>query len=98
MEELHPWLRLCDDHWKVDRVWTNYFSNWTPATKDKGKQPESLKRPAKMEAGPSQKKVKMFTEETAQTMPTTTKLFAKVSSLFFATSMSLLKHIQTSPL
>ena len=59
MEKEHPWLRLCADHWKVDQLWINYYSGWTPAARDKGKQPESLKRELSTEddaaAGPSKK-------------------------------------------
>ena len=31
MENKFPWLRLCEDHWKADRVWSDYFSKWKPA-------------------------------------------------------------------
>jgi hypothetical protein len=27
-EEMYPWLRLCEAHWKVDHLWINYFSTW----------------------------------------------------------------------
>lgn len=25
MEDKYPWLRLCDGHWKVKQIWTNYY-------------------------------------------------------------------------
>lgn len=64
MEALHPWLRLCENHWKVDQLWTNHFSSWRNSVmptkpKDRG----SLKRersPEEGEAGPSSKKLKTF--------------------------------------
>jgi hypothetical protein len=27
-ETKYSWLRLCEGHWKVDRLWINYFSSW----------------------------------------------------------------------
>jgi hypothetical protein len=31
MEHKYPWLHLCEDHWKADWVWSDYFSRWRPA-------------------------------------------------------------------
>ena len=61
IEEMQPWLCLCDDHCKADQLWTNMFTGWKPATKNKGKhkQVQNLKRDRSNDedkAGPSQKK------------------------------------------
>jgi len=28
LEGKHPWLRLCEENWKVNQVWRNYFTKW----------------------------------------------------------------------
>ena len=86
IEALHPWLRLCDDHWKADQLWTNYFSGWI---KGKGKQTVSLKREhsaeeGEDETGPSPKKLKTPAQPPAPPNPTK-KPAAKVRPLFFTT-------------
>ena len=70
MEERHPWLRLCADHWKVDMLWKNHFSLWSPApdpAKGKAREGSSgARRKCSLEedeAGPSSKKVRFGSEE-----------------------------------
>ena len=86
IEALYPWLRLCEDHWKADQLWTNYFSGWA---KVQGKQTESLKREhsteeGEGETGPSLKKLKTPAQPPAPPNPTK-KPAAKVGPLFFTT-------------
>jgi hypothetical protein len=81
IEAAHPWLRLCEGHWKADQLWSNHFSGWTPAAESKGKRAETLKRERSDEgdkAGPSEKKTKTLAEQPARPKPTK-KLIAKVS-------------------
>lgn len=61
-EERYPWLRLCEDHWKVDRIWINHFSGWSPV---KVPEPVSTKRERsdENEPGPSSKKAKSTAPE-----------------------------------
>ena len=28
LEGKYPWLRLCNGHWKIQQLWTNYFHKW----------------------------------------------------------------------
>lgn len=28
METIHPWLRLCENHWKTERIGHNHYSQW----------------------------------------------------------------------
>jgi hypothetical protein len=64
MEGKHPWLRLCDNHWKADRLWINHFSGWQPAPGPTGRpqgnaEPANLKRERsieEVEVWPSSKK------------------------------------------
>ena len=102
IEEMQPWLRLCDDHWKADQLWTNTFTGWKPATEDRGKgegkQLESLKRDRSAEedeAGPSQKKAR--TEPQSATRPNPMKKpTAKVRCLPFITSTQLTRRTSRS--
>ena len=31
IKAVHPWLHLCEGHWKADQIWINNFSKWMPA-------------------------------------------------------------------
>ena len=90
MEALHPWLRLCDDHWKVDQLWSNNFSSWVSALDGKGKRPESLKREYSVgeddEAGPSKKRTRTLVHQSTRPKPTK-KQVAKVRLLPFVPAM-----------
>ena len=77
MEQLHPWLRLCRDHWKVDQLWSNHFSGWVPAGESRQGRPENLKRERSVEedeAGPSQKKLKTPAQRPKPTKKPTVKV------------------------
>ena len=98
MEARHPWLRLCDDHWKVDQIWSNHYSGWTPAGASKGKGPETLKRERSAEedeAGPIEKRPKTIIQQRPLPKPIT-KQVAKVSPIFL-TSTLLLKTRPDEP-
>ena len=84
MEARHPWLCLCDDHWKVDQIWSNHFSGWTLAGASKGKGPETLKRECSIEedeAGPSEKRPKNLNQQRPRPKPAPRQV-AKVSTYF----------------
>lgn len=101
MEQAHPWLRLCDDHWKTDQLWSNYFSGWKPATTSKEIQPETLKRERSVgedEAESSQKRPRTLVQPTRPRPKPTTKPVAKVMPSPFIMYVRLLTHIQISPL
>ena len=40
-ENKYPWLRLCEEHWKVDHLWINYFGSWK-RTRRPSPAPESV--------------------------------------------------------
>ncbi|KAF9642540.1 hypothetical protein BDM02DRAFT_3193054 [Thelephora ganbajun] len=65
MENLHPWLRLCDAHWKVDQIWVNHYTSWESSNKPPQAEPVSLKRKHSTEgiSGPSSKKPKTAATE-----------------------------------
>jgi len=61
LEAEHPWLRLCENHWKADQVWINTFSHWTPAGSPNGTPSGTLKRENPIDEsqpGPSSKRPK----------------------------------------
>lgn len=67
MEEAHPWLRYCADHWKADQVWRDKFSKWNPdlppaqGGPQRDSQPRTLKRENSADEdqpGPSSKRPK----------------------------------------
>jgi hypothetical protein len=84
MEEAHPWLRLCRDHWKADQIWSNHFSGWSPAGDEANTGSLSPKRERSVEegeAGPSSKKIKTTAAEPVKRPQPTKKAVAKVPSL-----------------
>jgi hypothetical protein len=98
MEKAHPWLRLCENHWKADQIWIDNFSQWKPAPPlGDGVKEVTVKRGRSEsieddqleddEPGPSLKKSKtMATEEPAvpRPKPKPTKPVVKVSTLFLS--------------
>jgi hypothetical protein len=40
-EEMYPWLRLCEGHWKVDQLWMSYFSTWKKPRRSESPDPKS---------------------------------------------------------
>jgi hypothetical protein len=113
MEKAHPWLRLCENHWKVDQIWIDNFSQWKPATplKDGVKKEVTVKRGRSEsieddqleddQPGPSLKKSKaMATEKPAvpRPKPKHTKSIVKVSTLLLSQYYTDTKYIQMNPL
>ena len=65
IEEKYPWLRLCDNHWKADLLWTINWTGWKPETgvAQDGAQLGAIKREHSTntdnnQAGPSSKQPK----------------------------------------
>ena len=112
MEKAHPWLRLCENHWKADQIWINNFSQWKPATSlEDGVKEVTVKRGHSEsieddqlkddQPGPSSKKSKtMATEKPAvpRPKPKLTKPIVKVSTLFLSQYCTGTKYIQMNPL
>ena len=85
IEAKYPWLRLCDNHWKADMLWTMNWTGWKPNTgvAQDGAQPGAIKREHSNDtdndqAGPSSKRPKM----TAPKNSTQPKPTNKVGNFF----------------
>ena len=50
MESTYPWLRLCENHWKAERIWLNHYSPWYPGAAKKLAEKEAAAAAAKAAA------------------------------------------------
>jgi hypothetical protein len=101
MERLHPWLRLCHDSWKADRIWAEVYQDPSKEGK-KSKRSKRERSVEEGEPGPSSKKLKTPDAEEPETLapkkptrpkPTLTKPVAKVLKCSPFVSTNLLKHV-----
>ena len=92
MEERFPWLRLCEDHWKVDQLWINHFSSWDQTrgiARNNGK-PVGHKREHSIEgceAGPSSKRLKLGGELAAHAIPRPKPTRVSIRSFLMSTQL-----------
>ena len=89
IEGLHPWLQLCENHWKADQLWSNVWTRWnlagaiTKGTQD-ATELKVLKREHSVDegqAGPSSKRIK--TMDVKKPIPSRPKPTPKVSPPFY---------------
>ena len=98
IEAAHPWLRLCEGHWKADQIWINNFSKWTPAKDptEGSQQQDALKRERPVDedqqAGPSSKRTKITTTDKECTRPRP-KPKMKVKSSLYPNTYTIAKYI-----
>ena len=50
MEDSFPWLRLCENHWKSEKIWHNHYSDWLKK-RVAGKEKKEKKKAAKAAVG-----------------------------------------------